>query len=158
MDRLIADGPRIQDWISGRSGLLKVPYFHGVAREVDGHIVAAFGYDHYQDKSCMMHWGAEPGGITRTLLRRAFWVPFVQWEYNVVLGVVAANNLPSREGAARLGFREVLALPGAHPSGALHWLAMYRAECPWLHENKKNERRIQRTQRTEHVGQCQHGE
>jgi len=129
--------------MAARSGLVRVADFHGIAREVDGELVAAFGYDFHQDSSCMFHVASEPGGINLTLLRRGFWVPYCQWGYNCLIGVIQSKNVQSLEIAGRLGFTERLAVPGAHPSGALHWYVMYRNECPWLFENKNNERQRQ---------------
>lgn len=116
--------------------------FIGIGREVDGQIVAAFGFDFHQEKSCLFHVAAQPGGINRDFLRWGFWVPFVQWGYACLTGVVQAGNVNSRGIAARLGFTERLVLADAHPSGALHWFSMYSSECPWLikNENKNNER------------------
>lgn len=138
MDQLIHDNERVYQWIHARSGLVRVSDFVGIAREVDGQIVAAFGYDHHQNSSCMFHVAAEPGGISRWMCRKGFEVPFDQWRYQVLIGVVQAGNVKSREIAARLGFTECLVLPGAHPSGALHWFSMYRPQCKWLTNNEKN--------------------
>ena len=51
---MIADTERVFDWIHARSGLVWVADFYGIAREVNGRIVAAMGYDHHQDSSCML--------------------------------------------------------------------------------------------------------
>lgn len=150
---IAAPNELIYRWLAERSGLVRVEDFLGIARRVDGRIVAAFGYDHHQDSSCMFHVAAEPGGIDREMLRRGFWVPFVQWGYSCLIGVIQSKNSKSLEIAARLGFTQRLVLPGAHPSGALHWWVMYRNECPWLQENKNNERRRKRTPGTEPVGE-----
>jgi RimJ/RimL family protein N-acetyltransferase len=131
-DQLINDWKRIQDWISSRSGLHKVEHFLGIAREVDGEIVAAFGFDWHQDSSCMMHAAALAGGITRHLLHKAFAAPFEQWGYECVMAVIQSSNMKSRALAKRLGFAEFATVPGAHPSGALHFFVMYKKDCRWL--------------------------
>lgn len=135
-DRWIHDDDRVFEWIRSKSGLVRVADFIGIGCERDGELVAAFGYDHHQEWSCAMHWAAEPGGLKRRFLWKAFELPFVQWRYRCVFGVVQSSNSKSLRGAARLGFTERFVLAGAHPSGALHWLAMYAAECPWLDQKR----------------------
>ena len=131
-ERLINDADRIYEYISTNSGLHKVQHFQGIALERDYKIVAAFGFDFHQDSSCMIHVAAEPGGITRFLLRKAFAAPFEQWGYECVMGVIQSSNTKSRELAERLGFTEFATVPGAHPSGALHFFVMYKKDCRWL--------------------------
>ena len=107
--------------------------FHGVAREVNGQIVAAFGYDNFQELSCAIHCCVdEPWGLNRSLLSMAFRIPFEQWGYNCLISIIDSGNVKSLNLAERLGFVEFAKLPGAHPSGALHFGAMYRDKCRWL--------------------------
>lgn len=132
----------VHDWISRRSGLVWVEDFCGIARYVDNQIVAAIGYDHHQGSSCSFHLATEPHGLTRELLWRAFQVPFIQWDYKVLLGIIQFGNTPSLNIARRLGFTKWTTLPGAHPSGSLEFFQMDRASCPWLDKTRiKNVRR-----------------
>lgn len=146
---LIFGHREIHGWVSQRSGLVWVEDFCGIAeKDKDGQIVAAVGYDHHQDKSCMFHIAADRP-LSRTLLWRAFQVPFEQWGYEWLIGVVQAGNGKSLNIAARLGFKTLVTLPGAHPSGSLEWFAMRRSECPWLEITRKtNERRRINPKRT----------
>lgn len=86
----------------------------------------------------MIHVAAEPGGITRELLRKAFAAPFEQWGYECLMGVIQSGNTKSRQIAERLGFKEFATIPGAHPSGALHFFVMYKKDCRWLKPPEKN--------------------
>lgn len=133
-DKLI-NGPsrEIHQWISKRSGLVWVEDFLGIARVVDGKIVAAFGYDHHQDASCLLHTASDTQfGYNRTLLRYAFHVPFVQWNYKNLIGIAQVGNLKSNNIATRLGFKEFAILPDAHPSGGLRFSVMSKDSCRWL--------------------------
>lgn len=132
MDRLISDRDRIYAYITSRSGLVRVHDFIGIARELDGEIVAAAGYDHHQDWSCSFHIAAHARGMNREFLWRAFEVPFVQWDYRLLLGIVQAGNGKSLNIARRLGFTEFATLPDAHPSGSLEFFQMRREHCKWL--------------------------
>lgn len=144
----------IHDWISRRSGLVWVDDFCGIARYVDGQIVAAIGYDHHQDSSCSFHLATLPQGLNRDLLWRAFEVPFNQWGYQVLLGIIQAGNDKSLNIADGLGFKTFARLPEAHPSGWLEFMAMRRDECPWLDKKTriKNVRRRRSTQSTRSLG------
>lgn len=140
-ERLIVGKEEVHAWIHSRSGLVWVADFHGIAREVDGKIVAAVGFDHHQGTSCSFHIAADPRGLSRQLLFHAFATPFLQWEYKVLLGIVQAGNEASNHIATRLGFYKWATLPDAHPSGALEFYRMTKQECPWLDTRKINERR-----------------
>jgi len=140
---LIFGHREIHEWISRRSGLIWVDDFCGVARVVDGQIVAAVGYDHHQTWSCCFHIAADRP-IDRELLWRAFQVPFVQWDYRVLLGIVQAGNAKSLNIATRLGFETFATIPGAHPSGSLEFFKMEREHCPWLDITRKNNERRRR--------------
>lgn len=141
VDRLISDTDRIHQWINDRSGLVRVRDFVGIAREVDGRIVAAVGYDHHQDWSASFHIAVTKHGLNRELLWRAFEVPFTQWDYRLLLGIVQVGNAASLNIARRLGFSQWGTLPEAHPSGSLEFFQMRREHCPWLEITRKNNER-----------------
>lgn len=137
-DRLIHADGRVYDWIAQRSGLVRVADFVGIARELDGEIVAAAGYDHHQDASCSFHIAALPQGINRTFLWKLFEVPFRQWNYSVLLGIIQSGNVKSLNLARRLGFEQFSTLPGAHPSGSLDFFRLYATDCHWLEKLQKS--------------------
>lgn len=132
-DRLISDSPRIQAWMHEQSKLPLQREFHGIAREVDGEIVAAFGYDNFQGVSCCLHaCSSKPAGFNRSLLYHGFAVPYLQWDYRVLLGIIAEGNIKSRRFATHLGFTEFAVVPDSCSSGALHFFQMRRENCRWL--------------------------
>lgn len=123
--------------MSARSGLVRVDDFVGVAREVDGQIVAAAGYDHHQESSCCLHLAVEPRGLNRAFIYKLFSVPFQQWKYNCLIGIIQRGNVQSANIARHLGFTQFAELPGAHPSGSLDFYRIYADECKWLKRLQK---------------------
>lgn len=133
MDKLICEPSReIHAWIHERSRLVWTDDFIGIARVVNGKIVAAFGYDHHQAASCLLHTACDTNGYSRHLLRKAFWVPFVQWQYKNLISIIQVGNTKSINIAGRLGFKDFAILPDAHPSGGLSFGVMDRESCRWL--------------------------
>lgn len=126
VDRLIGDSPRIQQWMNARSGLPIMRDFHGIAREVGGSIVAAFGYDSFQPRACQLHLCADPTGISKTLLLKGFQVPFEQWNYQTLLGIIQDTNEKSLRIARRLGFTKF------GTAGGLEFFKLDRGDCRWL--------------------------
>lgn len=100
--------------------------FHGIGREVNGEIVAAFGYDSFQPRACQFHVCADPTGISKTLLMKAFQVPFNQWGYFTLIGIVQQTNEKSLRIAHRLGFTSF------GLAGGLEFFKMDREDCRWL--------------------------
>jgi RimJ/RimL family protein N-acetyltransferase len=142
-DQLIADSPRIQQWMHEHSRLPLQQDFIGIAREVSGEIVAAFGYDSFQAGCCQLHTcSIRPDGYNRRLLLSAFQVPFDQWGFDLLIGIVPAGNIASREIALRLGFTQFAELPGH-----LNFFKMAKADCRWLGLAEK--RYVRRRQSTD---------
>lgn len=135
MDRLIADGPRIQQWLHEQSGLPLKGDFHGIAREVDGVIVSAFGYDNFTDGGCALHVSTTRQ-LTRRLVQMAFRVPFEQWGYRFLFGLVSAKNLKSLNLATKLGFKEAGGIPGE-----VTFFALQKQDCRWLTPETQHEQR-----------------
>lgn len=111
-----------------RSGLPIARDFHGIARERNGRIIAAFGYDYFQPTSCSLHVCVDtPDAINRSLLSKGFEVPFIQWGFTSLFCVIQMTNKKSLNIAARLGFEEVGVIPDALWFGVL-----WRDKCRWL--------------------------
>lgn len=139
VDRIIADGPRIQAWLHKQSGLPLRGDFHGVARELAGEIVSAFGYDNFTDGGCALHVSTlRP--LTKTLVLWAFRIPFEQWGMRFLMAVGSAKNLKSLRIAAKLGFKEAGTIPGE-----VVFFALQKQDCRWLsqpRDNNEQRRRI----------------
>lgn len=114
---------------------------------MDGGIVAAFGYDNFQDWSCCLHTSTdEPWGYNRALLFNAFAIPFNQWDYRCLLAIIQVGNAKSMNLADRLGFTEFATVAEAHPSGGLAFWKMNKQDCRWLTLGSREEH-VRRRQR-----------
>lgn len=114
-------------------GLVSTPYMRCIGRlDNDGKLIGIVGYDNWTGKSCQMHMAGKEGWLTREFIRVAFSYPFDQLDCNVVIGTVSDDNQIALNLDLRLGFKLIASIPGAHPSGALHILAMQRDQCKWL--------------------------
>lgn len=131
-DRLIADSSRVFEWMHKRTGIIQVDDFVGIAREVDGRVVAAFGYDNHGEDWCFMHACIEPHALNRCLLQMAFDVPFGQWGYEYVFVGIQESNKPPFNLASKLGFIEFDILPRVYPTECLRFMVMHKSDCRWV--------------------------
>jgi hypothetical protein len=50
----------------------------------------------------------------------------------MVFGIVPSGNIRALGIDRKLGFSELIYIPGAHPDGGIHILQMKREHCRWL--------------------------
>lgn len=123
----------LYSWLSERIGLPWSTDFRALARVEDGVITAVVGYEGFTGTACRMHMaGDKKGWITRDFIRRAFNYPFNTLGLTMVFGLVPSGNTEALDIDLRLGFRELIYIPGAHPDGGLHLLQMLHSQCRWL--------------------------
>lgn len=121
----------LHEWLRQRIGLHWSTDFRALARVVNGEIVGVVGYEGFNGRSCRMHMaGAGPGWINKEFIRRAFRYPFVTLDLPMVFGVVPSGNTEALEIDRRLGFKELLYVPGAHADGGLYFLQLLRDD--WM--------------------------
>jgi RimJ/RimL family protein N-acetyltransferase len=70
--------------------------------------------------------------MSREFIRVSFAYPFEILDLTMVFGVVPSGNIRALGIDRKLGFRELIYIPGAHPDGGIHILQMKREECRWL--------------------------
>jgi RimJ/RimL family protein N-acetyltransferase len=132
IDRLIAEPERIQRWLHERSRLPIQRDFIGIAREIDGRIVAAFGFDSFQDESCALHTCTDSqSGYNRSLLYQVFEVVFEQWAFKRLYAIIQTKNAKSLNLADRLGFIEI-----GHTDD-LWFGVLEKKNCRWLRPAEK---------------------
>lgn len=122
----------LYDWLAKRVQLPWSSDFCALGRVVDGNLVGVVGYCGFTGTSCEMHMAGEPGWMTREFIFRTFYYPFVQLGLLMVIGRVTGGNTRALDIDRRLGFKERLHLPEAHPDGGIHILTMHRDDCRWI--------------------------
>ena len=104
-----------------------------IGRVIDGRLAAVVGYNNFTGTSCYMHMaGDHPRWMNKEFLREAFRYPFETLDLTMVFGIVPSGNIRALGIDRKLGFRELIYIPGAHPDGGIHILQMKRDDCRWL--------------------------
>ncbi len=134
MRSFYTDKPRMVlfEFLEDRIGLMWTPDFQALGRVVGGKLVGVCGFNSFNGASCQMHMAGDRGWITRGMIETAFRYAFILRGLNVVFGVVPSGNVEALDVDRRLGFTELVTVPGAHPDGALHLLQMRREACRWI--------------------------
>lgn len=123
----------LYDFLRDRLGLPLSTDFVGIGRIVDRKLIAVVGYNNFTGTSCQMHMaGDHASWITRKFIREAFRYPFVTLNLKMVLAIIPSGCGNAVDIDKRLGFRELLYIPDAHPDGGMHVLEMRREECRWI--------------------------
>lgn len=128
------------EWLSERVGLAYSTDFFAIGRVVDNTIVGVVGYNNFTGTSCHMHMAGDgPRWVNRAFLHQAFRYPFELLGLQMVFGVVPSGNTRALKMDLKLGFHELIYIPGAHPDGGIHILQMKKEECRWLRKEDGKE-------------------
>jgi len=104
-----------------------------LSRTVGNEFVGGVVYTAHTGRSCQMHqWGATPRWIDVDMLWAAFHYPFVQLDYDCVLGLVRASHSHTLAVNAKYGFKEAARIKAVYPGDDLVILQMFKHECRWL--------------------------
>lgn len=130
------------DFISTRTGLMWTPDFRALGRVVvDEHgnrtLVGVIAFNNFNGASCYIHMAGDgKRWMSRALLETAARYAFVTNNLELMIGLVPSGNTAALEQDLRMGFTQVVELPGAHPDGSLHVLQMKKSACTWLKRKK----------------------
>lgn len=128
-------------WLCERVGLVPTPHVRAIGNVRNGELLGVVGYDNWTGTCCEMHMAGKPGWLTYDFIKYAFEYPFIQGNCKLVIGKVASGSTTALDIDRRLGFKEVLVIPDAHPDGALHVFIMRREDCKWLENRHGKEKR-----------------
>lgn len=121
------------EFLQERIGIPWSTDFIALGRVAEGKLVGVVGYNNFTGTSCHMHMAGDGGRwISREFLKEAFRYPFGTLDLTMVFGIVPSGNIRALGIDRKLGFRELIFIPGAHPDGGIHILQMTRDECRWL--------------------------
>lgn len=120
----------LHKWLKDKIGLHWSTDFRALARVVDSEIVGVVGYEGFTGTSCRMHMAGTGRWISREFIRISFAYPFQTLGLNMVFGVIPSGNRVALDIDLRLGFTELIYVPGAHPDGGLHFLQLTKEN--WL--------------------------
>ncbi len=101
--------------------------------EKEGMLIAGVRYDLFNHASICMHVAAEgKHWLNREFLSYAFYYPFEQLKVNVIIGLVAEDNLKAQKFDEHLGFKLLTKIPNADPNGSTLIYTMEKHQCKWL--------------------------
>lgn len=104
-----------------------------IGRVENNELVGVVGFHNFTGTSCHMHMAGDGGRwINKQFIRAAFGYVFEILNLTMVFGIVPSGNIRALGIDRRLGFEELLYIPGAHPDGGIHILQMKREQCRWL--------------------------
>lgn len=106
-----------------------------ISREDNGgELLGGVIYQDFTGASITIHMAGFKSGnwADRDMLWVAFDYPFNQLKVHKILGYLPSNNLKALDIDKKLGFSEVVRIPGVYPGADLVILAMERCECRWL--------------------------
>lgn len=134
MRRLVyGESARVGAWIEERGGGQYRDGAQCIGLERDGELVAGALFDWFNGASVYVHVAlADKRALGRDFLRAAFGYAFVQLGCEVLIGLVAGDNIAAQRLDEHLGFRFEHSIAGAHPSGELRIYTMRRNECRWI--------------------------
>lgn len=133
----------LHDWLKQRIGIPWSVDFRCLARVIDNKITAVIGYEGFTGASCRMHMAGEGQWMTPGFIRAAFEYPFTTLDLPMVFGIVPSGNLVALDIDKRMGFVELLYIPGAHPDGGIHFLQLTRED--WRRSKWAKKRRTHQT-------------
>lgn len=132
--RIVFDEPeRVGRWVEAHGGGEWRQGSQCIGLEQGGGLIAGVQYDWHNGASIYMHVAAiGRRWLDRNFLWFCFDYPFVQLGCNVVIGLVAENNIAAQRFDEHLGFTLHTKIPDAHPSGTLRVYTMRKEDCRWL--------------------------
>jgi hypothetical protein len=124
-------------FLAERTGVMWTPDFQALGRVVDGKLIGVIGFNNFNGASCHIHMAGDGGRwMSRAMLETAARYVFYSCKLEMMFGLVPSGNKAALEQDLRMGFTQLIAIPHAHPDGALHILQMTRAQCRWLKRKK----------------------
>ena len=100
---------------------------------VDGEVLWACIYDHYENKSIQVHIAIDnPKYVTRQAICACFEYPFLQLGVKKVLGFVNSENHNALTFDLRLGFQIEHVIKDAYDRGDMYILSMTQEQCRWI--------------------------
>jgi hypothetical protein len=125
------------DFLAKRTGIMWTPDFRAIGRVVDGELVGVIGFNNFNGASCHIHMAGDgKRWMNRALLETAARYVFIGCKLEMMFGLVPSGNKAALEQDLRMGFIQLIEIPGAHPDGSLHILQMTRAQCRWIERKK----------------------
>lgn len=143
MISVTAAAPADLSWIVERTGCALTSAAKAIkAVDDSGKTRGMVAYDLWTESGCQAHMAVDTPIVWRSLVRPAFFYPFIEAGKQVVIGVIRATNQRSMWMTRALGFRRAGEIPNGHAPGVpLVIFQMQKDECYWLQPHARWSRR-----------------
>ena len=126
------DLKRCQQWINDHYGVEGGEFTAAIGYEKDGELQCVTGYNHFNGKSCHIHFYLKPGVyVPRNYIWFVHFYPFHQAGVDMLIALMASVNEKILRLAEHLGYSERYRLKDAYPGGDLVLCTMEKQTCRW---------------------------
>jgi RimJ/RimL family protein N-acetyltransferase len=135
----IVIGRPVVEWVAARTGEYgNFGAAVGFGVEESGKLVGGVAFNDYNGASIQIHTASEKvAWLNRRFLWMIFDYAFNQAKVNLIISLVGEKNQRAINIGRDLGFKQIHAIPDAHPEGLLLIRTMRRSECKWLALGKR---------------------
>lgn len=121
-----------RDWVFNNYHVIADEFTQAIGLEKNGKIVSVTGYNHFNGKSCHVHFYHSGGYVSRHYIWLVHHYPFIQCGLDVMIAIVASSNQKIIRLARHLGYILQHTLAEAHPEGDLLILTLRKQDCRFL--------------------------
>jgi RimJ/RimL family protein N-acetyltransferase len=124
---------RCQDWVANEYGVCGTEFTAAIGLERDGELVSVTGYNHFNGKSCHVHYFLKKGAyVPRRYVWFVHYYPYIQNGLNMMIAIVSSTNIAIIRLAKNLGYSYNYTIDNADMNGDLVIYTMTRDRCRFL--------------------------
>ena len=140
--RQIVTGPQVVEWVAKRTnefGDFGAAVGIGLAK--DGEIVGGVVLNEYNGVNINVHIASDESKMwmNKEFLWYVFHYAFEEANVNRMTALIGEGNKAAIHLNTRMGFKHEAAIEGAHPTGKMLILGMFKQDCKWLNIKRGSE-------------------
>ena len=140
--RNIVTGPQVVEWVAKRTNEFgNFGAAVGIGLERDGEIIGGVVLNEYNGVNINVHIASDES--KRWMNKEFLWYVlhycFEEAKVNRVTALIGEGNKAAIHLNERIGFKHEAAIEGAHPTGKMLILGMFKKDCKWLNIKRGSE-------------------